>query len=75
MKSFGGGLLRRVIPVRPGESTSALLMFAYSFLAMTAWNIVRPLTRSRFIDTQPRRPASSCCWSSLRFCCARAPSG
>ncbi|HEY6507410.1 MAG TPA: Npt1/Npt2 family nucleotide transporter, partial [Vicinamibacterales bacterium] len=51
MESLRTGLLRRVIPVRSGESTSAMLMFAYSFLAMTAWNIVRPLTRSRFIDT------------------------
>ena len=25
-------------------------MFAYSFLAMSAWNIVRPVTRSKFID-------------------------
>ena len=30
--------------------SGALLMFAYSFLAMSAWNIVRPLTRSKFIN-------------------------
>ena len=30
--------------------TGVLLMFAYSFLAMSAWNIVRPLTRSKFIN-------------------------
>jgi AAA family ATP:ADP antiporter len=28
----------------------ALLMFAYSFLSMAAWNILRPLTRSKFIS-------------------------
>ena len=27
-----------------------LLMFLYSFLAMTAYNIVQPITRSRFIS-------------------------
>ena len=25
-------------------------MFAYSFLAMTAYNIVKPITRSKFIS-------------------------
>jgi AAA family ATP:ADP antiporter len=39
----------------PGESrreerTTALLMFAYSFLAMTAYNIIKPVTRSKFIS-------------------------
>jgi ATP/ADP translocase/HEAT repeat protein/CRP-like cAMP-binding protein len=39
-----------VVELREGESTTALLMFAYSFLAMTAYNIVRPVTRSKFIS-------------------------
>lgn len=39
-----------MITLRAGERTVALLMFAYSFLAMTAWNILRPLTRSKFIS-------------------------
>ncbi|HEX6048695.1 MAG TPA: hypothetical protein VFZ21_05495, partial [Gemmatimonadaceae bacterium] len=26
-------------------------MFTYSFLAMTSYNIVKPITRSRFIDS------------------------
>ena len=43
-------VLRRVLPLRSDESSVALLMFAYSFLAMSAWNIVRPVTRSKFID-------------------------
>ena len=42
-------LLRPIVELRDGESTTALLMFAYSFLAMTAYNIVRPITRSKFI--------------------------
>ena len=42
--------LRRLFPLRSGEWSIALLMFAYSFLAMSAWNIVRPVTRSKFID-------------------------
>ena len=42
-------LLRPIVEIRDGESATALLMFAYSFLAMTAYNIVRPITRSKFI--------------------------
>ncbi|MBI3490817.1 MAG: HEAT repeat domain-containing protein [Acidobacteria bacterium] len=46
-------LLRRilapVVEVRDEESVTALLMFAYSFLAMTAYNIIQPLTRSKLI--------------------------
>ncbi len=48
-----GGFVRRVLrsiaQVRDGEAGIALLMFAYSFLAMTAYNIVKPATRSKFI--------------------------
>ncbi|MGQ0734922.1 MAG: Npt1/Npt2 family nucleotide transporter [Acidobacteriota bacterium] len=42
-------LLRPVAQVRANEATTALLMFAYSFLAMTSYNIVKPITRSQFI--------------------------
>jgi ATP/ADP translocase/HEAT repeat protein/CRP-like cAMP-binding protein len=42
-------LFRPIVELREGETTTALLMFAYSFLAMTAYNIVRPITRSKFI--------------------------
>ena len=42
-------LLRPVAEVRPDEATTALLMFAYSFLAMTSYNIIQPITRSKFI--------------------------
>ena len=42
-------LLRPIVELREGESTTAWLMFAYSFLAMTAYNIIKPITRSKFI--------------------------
>ena len=47
-------LLQRVLSpdggsAQGGESTGILLMFAYSFLAMTAYNIIQPLTRSKLI--------------------------
>ena len=42
-------LLRPIVQLREGELTTALLMFLYSFLAMTSYNIVKPITRSEFI--------------------------
>jgi len=50
---MGGWLHRvlgRVVPVREDETTVAALMFAYSFLAMTAHNILKPVTGSAFIE-------------------------
>src|ERR671936_3103472 len=43
-------LLAPVVQLREGESTTAVLMFAYSFLAMSAYNILKPITRSKFIS-------------------------
>lgn len=43
-------LLRPFVEVRNGETTTAVLMFAYSFLAMMAHNIIKPITRSKFIS-------------------------
>jgi AAA family ATP:ADP antiporter len=40
----------RVLTFRQGDGVIAALMFAYSFLAMTSYNIIKPLTRSRFIS-------------------------
>ena len=37
--------------IRDEEAMPAMLMFAYSFLAMTSYNILKPLTRSQFIAT------------------------
>jgi len=42
-------VLDKLVVLRPGEGTTAWLMFAYSFLAMTSYNIVKPMTRSTFI--------------------------
>jgi len=42
-------LLSPFAQVRNHESATALLMFLYSFLAMTSYNIIQPITRSRFI--------------------------
>jgi AAA family ATP:ADP antiporter len=42
-------LLSPIVEVRREESLTAFLMFAYSFLAMTAYNTIRPLTRSTYI--------------------------
>ncbi|HSJ40942.1 MAG TPA: MFS transporter, partial [Xanthobacteraceae bacterium] len=49
--SFTARLLRPVVQLREGESTTALLMFLYSFLAMTSYNIIKPITRSEFISS------------------------
>src|SRR5215510_9946112 len=43
-------LLAPLVEVRKEEGTTALLMFSYSFLAMTAYNAIKPLTRSKFIS-------------------------
>ncbi|MEE2636722.1 MAG: Npt1/Npt2 family nucleotide transporter [Acidobacteriota bacterium] len=42
-------LLSPVVRVRAEESTTLLLMFLYSFLAMTAYNILKPLATGTFI--------------------------
>lgn len=49
--SLTARLLRPVVQLRDGESTTALLMFLFSFLAMTSYNIIKPITRSEFITS------------------------
>ncbi len=47
-------LVRWLTPIaelRAGEGGTALLLFLYSFLAMTSYNIVKPVTRSQFISS------------------------
>ena len=44
-------LMRPIVQLREGEATTTLLMFVYSFLAMTSYNIVKPITRSEFIGS------------------------
>jgi len=43
-------VLSPVVEVRKEECAGVMLMFAYSFLAMTAYNILKPVTRSKFIS-------------------------
>ena len=43
-------LLKAIVELREGETATAVLMFVYSFLAMTAYNIIKPATRSTFIS-------------------------
>jgi ATP:ADP antiporter, AAA family len=47
--TVGRRMGERIVPLRDGEGTTAVMMFAYSFLAMTAYNILKPITRSQFI--------------------------
>ncbi len=49
--SLSTRLLSPIVQLRSGELTTALLMFLYSFLAMTSYNIVKPITRSEFISS------------------------
>ena len=44
-------ILKPIVDVRDSEAKTAALMFAYSFLAMTAYNIIQPLTRSKVISS------------------------
>ncbi len=50
MSAWVQRVLGRVVSWREDEARVALLMFAYSFLAMTAHNILKPVTGSAFID-------------------------
>ena len=43
-------LLAPIVEVRREEGLTSFFMFAYSFLAMTAYNAIKPLTRSKFIS-------------------------
>ncbi len=44
-------LLSPLVELRDREAPTALLMFAYSFCAMAGWNVVKPATRSQFINS------------------------
>lgn len=43
-------VLSPIVEVRKEEATSLYLMFLYSFLAMTSYNIVKPLATAKFIS-------------------------
>jgi ATP:ADP antiporter, AAA family len=47
---MGRRVIDKIVTIRDGEAATAIMMFAYSFLAMTAYNILKPITRSQFIS-------------------------
>jgi AAA family ATP:ADP antiporter len=51
MGPFLKRLLRPIVEVTESESVTLVLMFLYSFLGMTAYNILKPITRSQFITS------------------------
>ena len=42
--------LSPIVNFREGETLTRILMFAYSFLAMTAYNNIKPSATSKFIS-------------------------
>ena len=44
-------ILSPIVDVRREESFTAFLMFAYSFLAMAGYNVIKPATRSQYINS------------------------
>ncbi|MBA3269131.1 MAG: HEAT repeat domain-containing protein [Acidobacteria bacterium] len=49
--SFASRLLGPLAQFRAGEGITAVLLFAYSFLAMTGYNVLKPVTRGLFISS------------------------
>ena len=47
--ALSGRVFGSVFSIRRDEAATAGLMFLYSFLAMTGYNVLRPITRSKFI--------------------------
>jgi ATP/ADP translocase/HEAT repeat protein/CRP-like cAMP-binding protein len=48
-RSISSRILGRLGQIQAGEAVTAFLMLAYSFLAMASYNIIKPITRSKFI--------------------------
>jgi AAA family ATP:ADP antiporter len=42
--------MKHVGQIRHGEGVTVFLMLSYSFLVMTSYNILKPITRSKFIE-------------------------
>ena len=59
-------LIAVVVEVRPDERATTILMFMYSFLAMTTYNIVQPVTRSAFIADFGPATSPTSCWRPVR---------
>ncbi len=49
-QSLATRLVNPIVQLRQGEAATVLLMFAYSFLAMAGYNMIKPVTRGLFID-------------------------
>ena len=49
-QSLATRLVSPIVQLRHGEAVTALLMFAYSFLAMAGYNMIKPVTRGLFIE-------------------------
>ncbi|HLZ33418.1 MAG TPA: Npt1/Npt2 family nucleotide transporter, partial [Nitrospira sp.] len=49
--SISSRTLSRIGQIQVGETATALLMLTYSFLAMASYNAIKPITRSKFIDS------------------------
>jgi hypothetical protein len=47
---MGRRMIDRIVTVRDGEAATFVMMFAYSLLAMTAYNILKLITRSQLIS-------------------------
>jgi ATP:ADP antiporter, AAA family len=63
-RPFFERLLRPIVQVRENEVLTAILLFSYSFLAMTSYNILKPISRSKFItdlgaDNMPYVPLTA----------------
>jgi ATP:ADP antiporter, AAA family len=50
MKTVFKRILTPFVQLREDESITLVLMFAYSFFTMAGYNVVKPATRSQFID-------------------------
>jgi ATP:ADP antiporter, AAA family len=50
VRRFFQSLLRPIVQIQENEIFTTFLMFLYSFLVMTAYNAIKPVTRSKFID-------------------------
>ncbi len=49
-QSLAARLVSPIVHLRQGEAATVLLMFAYSFLAMAGYNMIKPVTRGLFIE-------------------------
>ena len=51
IRRFFQRVLRPIVQIQENEIFTTFLMFSYSFLAMAAYNAIKPVTRSKFIES------------------------